>query len=352
MVQSLKTRDREILEILISDYIATAAPVGSKAIAKKHDGHLSPATIRSVMADLEELGLLSQPHTSAGRIPTALGLRYYVDCLLKKHDLSEGERGHIEHLYHNSDLSVDEVISGTSKILSAISNYVGLIRTPGWSGIVFKQLEFLQLSRNRVLGIFVSQDGLVQNKVIEVSDDYSFLDLEKINRYCNAAFMGLTLEEARTKILRELEAMENDYDRILARALLYSQEVFSGIPNADLIVDGESRLLNAPEFSDTEKLQDLLRMLEEKKQLLHILDRCREVDGVSIFIGAEVDDAFASETGVHQAVESVSVVSAPYRKDGQIVGTIGVIGPTRMNYSRVVPIVDFTARVLEDVFRS
>jgi heat-inducible transcriptional repressor len=229
---------------------------------------------------------------------------------------------------------------------------VGLIRTPGWSGIVFKQLEFLQLSRNRVLGIFVSQDGLVQNKVIEVSDDYSFLDLEKINRYCNAAFMGLTLEEARTKILRELEAMENDYDRILARALLYSQEVFSGIPNADLIVDGESRLLNAPEFSDTEKLQDLLRMLEEKKQLLHILDRCREVDGVSIFIGAEVDDAFASETGVHQAVESVSVVSAPYRKDGQIVGTIGVIGPTRMNYSRVVPIVDFTARVLEDVFRS
>jgi len=182
MVRSLSTRDQEILEILISDYIATAAPVGSKAISKKHNLHLSPATIRSIVADLEEMGLLTQPHTSAGRVPTVQGLRYYVDCLLKRHDLSDGDRDIVRRAYDDSELGVDEIITRTSSILSAISNYVGLIKTPGWSGIIFKQLEFIRLSRGRLLGIFVSQEGLVQNKIIEVSDDYSFLDLEKINR--------------------------------------------------------------------------------------------------------------------------------------------------------------------------
>jgi len=352
MMRPLSTRDQEILEILISDYIATAAPVGSKTISKKHNGLLSPATIRSIMADLEEKGLLVQPHTSAGRVPTIQGFRYYVDCLLKRRDLSDEERNRVRRFYDNPDLGVEEIIGRTSSILSAISNYVGLIKTPGWSGIVFKQIEFIQLSHGRLLGIFVSQDGLVQNKVIEVSEEYSYLDLEKINRYCNATFMGLTLREAHTKISSEFEAIKDDYDRLFARALLFSQEVFAGVPNADLIFDGGSRLLAAPEFSDATKLRHLLEMLEEKKQLLHILDRCSEVDGVSIFIGAEAKGIDPDESLPCEAMDAVSVVTAPYRKDGQMVGTIGVIGPTRMDYSRIVPIVDFTARVLEDLLSS
>jgi len=341
MVKSLSQRDQEILEILISDYISTAAPVGSKTISRKHNGRLSPATIRSITADLEERGLLMQPHTSAGRIPTAQGFRYYVDCLLKCHDISNEDREKVRQFYDVEDMSVDEVIARTSKLLSTISNYVGLIRTPGWNKILFKQIEFIQLSRGRLLGIFVSQEGFVQNRVIDVSEDYSYPDLEKINRYCNSAFLGLTLNQARAKIALELEAAENDYDRLLARALLFSQEVFSGVPDADLIVDGESRLIAAPEFSNVGRLRELLDVLEEKKQLLHVLERCRETDGVRIFIGAEAQD----KTGM----ESVSVIMAPYRKEGQVLGTIGVIGPTRMDYSRVVPIVDFTAKVLEDI---
>lgn len=337
----LSKRDQEILEILISDYISTAAPVGSLAISKRHMGRLSPATIRGVMADLEGMGLLMQPHTSAGRIPTARGFRYYIDCLLKCHDLSNDERENVRKFYNTNDPSVDDVMARTSTLLSTISNYVGLIRTPGWDKIVFKQLEFIKLSHGRLLGIFVSQEGFVQNRVIEISEEYTYPDLEKINRYCNSTFLGLTLEEARAKIAREVESVEEDYDRLLARALLFSQEVFASVPNADLIVDGQSRLISAPEFSDGTRLRELMEILEEKKQLLHLLDRCGEVDGVKIFIGAE-----AGEAG---AMESVSVVTAPYRKDGQVLGTIGVIGPTRMDYSRVVPIVDFTAKVLEDL---
>jgi heat-inducible transcriptional repressor len=341
MMSSLSKRDREILDILISDYISTAAPVGSKAIACKHKGNLSPATIRSVMADLEEKGLLMQPHTSAGRMPTAQGLRYYVDCMLKCHDLSDDERDKVRKFYNSNETSVDEVIGRTSKLLSTISNYVGLIQTPGWDRIVFKQLEFIRLSSRRLLGIFVSQEGFVQNRVIDVSEEYSYPDLERINRYCNQAFLGLTLEDARAKIARELEIAESDYDRLLAKALLFSQEVFSGIPDSDIIVEGQSRLTFEPEFSNAARLRDLMEILEEKKELLHLLDRCREVDGIKIFIGAEA--------GEIAAMERVSVVAAPYHKDGQVIGTIGVIGPTRMDYSRVVPIVDFTAKVLEDI---
>ncbi len=341
MAEPLSKRDQEILDILISDYISTAAPVGSKTIAGKHNANLSPATIRSVMADLEERGLLKQPHTSAGRVPTAEGLRYYVDCLLRCHDLSRDEREKVRRFYNSNELSVDEVIGRTSKLLSTISNYVGLIQTPGWDRIVFKQLEFIALSRGRLLGIFVSQEGFVQNRVIDVSEEYSYPDLERINRYCNSAFLGLTLEDARAKIASELEIAKRDYDRLLARALVFSQEVFSGVPDSDIIVEGEEHLMDSPEFSDTGRLRELIEVFEEKKELLHLLDRCREVDGVKIFIGAEA--------GGVAAMEQVSVITAPYRKDGHVIGTIGVIGPTRMDYSRVVPIVDFTAKVLEDI---
>lgn len=345
MDHSLTDRDREVLEILISDYISTAQPVGSKVISQRHTGRLSSATIRTVMADLERLGFLKQPHTSAGRIPTAQGLQYYVDCLLKCHDLSGDEREKVKGFFAAEDLSVDDVISRTSKLLSTISNYVGLIRTPGWDRIVFKQIEFIGLSRRRLLGIFVSQEGFVQNRVIEVNEEYSYPHLEKINRYCNQAFLGLTLEDARAKIARELEVAERDYDKLLLRALLFSQEVFSGVPNADVIVEGESRLFGTPELSNAGHLKELLDILDEKKYLLHLLDRCREVDGVKIFVGSDA----APEEKEGQAMGSVSLVTAPYRKDGKVLGTIGVIGPTRMDYSRVVPIVDFTAKVLEDI---
>lgn len=350
MAEPLSERDREVLEILIADYIATAAPVGSMAISKKHMSRSSSATIRSIMADLEQMGFLSQPHTSAGRIPTAMGFRFYVDSILKYRDLSPEEKDEVYSRYFNEkDLSVEEMLGRTSRALSSISRCVGLVGTSSLGQMLFKQIEFIPLSRGRLLGIFVSQEGFVQNKIVEISEEYTYTDLEKINNYCNSAFMGLSLDDARSKIARELELIEKDYDNLLKHALLFSKELFNVVGDADLLFNGESHLLEKPEFSDVDKLKNLLRVLEEKKQILHLLDRSREAGGVRIFIGQESGIQLGDGPGINEAIESVSVVAAPFRKGGRVLGTLGVIGPMRMDYSRVVPIVDFTAKMLEDL---
>lgn len=341
IVDSLSGRDREVLEILISDYIATAMPVGSKSISLKHRDRYSSATIRSILADLEAKGLLLQPHTSAGRIPTTKGVRYYVDSILKCRDLSKEEQEEIYKRYQGAaDLGVEEIINRTSKVLSTISHYVGLVGTSHMDQVFFKQMQFVSLSRKRLLGIFVSREGIVQNKIIDVDEEYSYPDLEKINNYCNSVFLGLTLEDARSKVEKELESIEKDYDRLLSKALIFSKEVFSAVTGNDLVFDGESHLIDQPEFADSNQLKELLGMLEEKKQLLHLLSRCKQASGIQIFIGAEVGN---------KAMDSVSIVIAPFKKEGRILGTLGVIGPMRMEYSHVVPVVDFTAKLLEDI---
>jgi heat-inducible transcriptional repressor len=352
MSEILNERDREILEILISDYIATALPVGSKTISKKHRGRYSAATIRSIMADLEKMGLLRQPHTSAGRIPTARGVRYYIDSILQCRELSSEEKKEVRRRYADAaDLSVDEIIGRTSKVLSAISRHVGLVSTSNMDQVVFKHIQFLPLSSRRLLCIFVSQEGFVQNKIVEVDREYTYPDLEKINNYCNSAFLGLTLEDARRKIIKETERIKKDYDHLLSRALIFSKEVFQAAAGGDIVFDGESHLVGEPEFLSAEKLRNILFMLEEKKQLIHILDRCKEADKVNIFIGAEVQGKgfFEENPDILKTMESVSVVTAPFKKDGRVLGTLGVIGPIRMDYSRVVPVVDFTAKLLEDI---
>lgn len=357
MTNSLSKRDQDVLEILISDYIASASPVGSKAISKKHKGNLSPATIRNIMAELERIGLLTQPHTSSGRVPTAKGLRYYVDSILKCEDLGsvalgsvtfdESEKDKLARLNRISDSdNMNDIIENVSRVISEISHYVGLITIPARDRIVFKQLEFMPLSSRRLLGIFVSREGFVQNKIIDVTEDYTLLDIERINRYCNSAFLGLTLEDAHAKIASELKAAEADYDNLLIKALFFSNELFLSVPNDEVVINGTSELFNLPEFKDTLAMRDLMDVLKEKKQILHILTRCGETDGVNIFIGSE---SLKDKTKENQIMESVSIVSAPYKRGKSVLGSIGVIGPVRMDYSRVVPIVNFTAKVMEDI---
>ncbi|HPQ81108.1 MAG TPA: heat-inducible transcriptional repressor HrcA [bacterium] len=336
----LAERDREILRILIADYIATADPVGSRTIAKKYHGHLSAATIRNVMSDLTEMGLLAQPHTSAGRIPTGAAFRYYVDSLLKRRELSDAEMEAIRERCEGDERSVGAVLARTSRMLAAVSHYVGIVATPRAERTAFKQIEFVPLSRRRILGILVSQDGSVENRLIEVGEDLTYPELERISNYCNHAFFGLTLDEAREKVRRELETERADYDRLIKKAMVFSGEVLESVHRGDLVVDGEVQLLDAPEFAETEKFKRIVEALEEKQKVLHMLERCSEGEGVKIFLGAD------AEVG---GVDLVGVVSAPYFKEGRMVGTLGVIGPMRMDYSRVVPIVDFTAKVLGDV---
>ncbi|MFH0799100.1 MAG: heat-inducible transcriptional repressor HrcA [Pseudomonadota bacterium] len=343
MNSQLTDRDREIFRILVADYIATADPVGSRTIAKQHPGHLSPATIRNVMADLTEMGLIAQPHTSAGRVPTDAGFRYYVDSLLKRRELSEGEMGAIRERCMGDERGIQIVLQRASRMLAAVSRYVGIVATPAAERVAFKQIDFVPLSRRRILGIFVSQDGQVENRLVEAGEDLTYAELERISNYCNQAFAGLTLDEAIQKAGRELSDERADYDHLLKKAMLFSKQVLDGASGSELVVDGEAQLLDAPEFAEAEKFRKILDMLEEKQGILHILERCREGEGVRIFVGADAE---------MDGVDTIGLVGAPYFKDGKMVGALGVIGPMRMDYSRVVPIVDFTAKVLGDALET
>ncbi len=336
---TLSTRDRDILELLIADYIATAQPVGSRTIAKHHPANLSAATVRNVMADLEERGYLWQPHTSAGRIPTQRAMRYYVDSLIHVRQLDEAVREHIRECLHDSNASVETVLRRASNILSALSHYAGIVSSPGADQIAFKHIEFLPLARKRLLGIFVAQSGQVQNTIIECDREHTYPELERINNYCNTMFVGLTLSQAREKVKKQLVADELNYDKILRRAMIMSHALLNDVPDGDLMVEGEQQLLETPEFSNISSLRAILAALEEKRQIMGILSKCLESEGVKIFIG--------SESSI--PVEGVSLVTAPYRQGGKVIGTLGVIGPTRMDYSSVIPVVDFTAKLLGDL---
>jgi len=343
MTNDVTKRHLEILDILVSDYIASAQPVGSRTIARKHYGHLSPATVRNAMADLTELGFLKQPHVSAGRIPTAQGMRLYVDTLLKCRDLSQEEMEAIRERCLGDERRMDAVLSRTSRMLAAVSHYAGMVITPDAGRLVFKQIEFIPLSRGRLLGIFVSQDGMVQNRLIEVGEDLSYPEIERINNYCNQTFLGLTLEDALDKARRQLEEERADYDRLLKQAMTLSKELMGGIPSSELVVEGEMQLLSEPEFAKTDEFKKVMAAMEEKRSMVKLLERCNEADGVRIFVGAD--------SGMGE-MESVGIVGAPYLKDGKVVGALGVIGPMRMDYSRVVPIVDFTSKIVSDMLDS
>lgn len=336
---TLSIRDGDILELLIADYIASAQPVGSRTIAKRYSARLSAATVRNVMADLTERGYLQQPHTSAGRVPTERAMRYYVDTLMNVHELDEHERDIIRERFDGADTGLDKILRRTSSILSTISHYAGIVTCPHADQIAFKHIEFLPLARNRLLGIFVDQSGTVQNTIIEIDREFTYPELERINNYIARTFVGLTLSEARAKSKRELENEQTDYDKLLARAMMMSHELLNSVTDGEVVIDGERHLMESPEFAEVDKLKELLNALEEKRQIVKLLDQCDGNDGVKIFIG--------SESSV--PVEGVSLVTAPYRRSGRIIGTLGVVGPTRMDYSRVIPVVDFTAKLVGDL---
>ena len=256
--EALNERYREVLSLLVTDYIATSDAVGSRQISEKTAQHLSSATIRNVMADLEEMGYLAQPHTSAGRIPTEQGLRYYVDSLVEQRPLSEGEKNAIQNQYKVAEKDIRSLMLKTGKVLATISQYAGLVLTPKWEKTVFKHIEFLPLSHGRLLGIFVSQTGMVENRILEVREEFNYPELEKINNYCNARFVGLTLEEAREKSAQELTQTHKEYDKLLSKALLFSHELLNNIQPAELLMEGEAQLLEVPEFATMEKAKELM----------------------------------------------------------------------------------------------
>lgn len=340
IMNALTQRDIDILSLLISEYTATAMPVASARLAGVGTTGLSSATIRNILARLESLGLLTHPHTSAGRVPTTAGFRFYVNLILGRRVLSKEEKLSIEKQFSAEPLNIEEALKRAGKILSLVSNYTGIVVMPRPQNTTFKHMEFLPLSAGKLLGIFISREGAVHNRVIDIGEDYSYPDLEKISHYCNKIYYGCNLEDARQKAVKEFEEERARYDRLISKALLWSKELFDEAGVEEMLVEGETKFLSTPEFSDVDKLKQVLSALEEKKGIMHLLTKAAESDDVCVFIGAE---------SKYEPVADCSIVTAGYKRGGAIAGMLGVIGPTRMDYSRVIPTVDFTAKLVSNM---
>jgi heat-inducible transcriptional repressor len=336
MVDNLSDRSKKILEAIIEDYIGTAEPVGSRSISRRHGFSLSPATIRNVMADLEELGFLASPHTSAGRIPTDKAFRFYVDSLLTLRCIDPEQEELIKRQCRLYGSDVGDILKETSKLLSSMSHYMGVVVTPRFNTTIFRHIEFIKLGGRRLLAILVSKSGIVQNKIIETDEDIDSEDLVRMSNYLNTLLEGLSIAELRNRILREMQDEKVLYDEMLAKALRLSEQTLCE-NGTEIIIEGQVNILDQPEFADVEKMKEIFRTFEEKSQLISLLDRCMESEGVHIFIG--------SENYIDQMAK-MSVITAPYMSGNNTVGVLGVIGPTRMGYDRVIPIVDYTARLL------
>ena len=329
-------RTRRILHDLIDEYIHTGSPVGSQTLARKGID-LSPATLRNIMAELEEMGYLFQPHVSAGRVPTEKALRFYVDSILEVRILTRAEREIIQQQYRYTEMELTALLKDTSQILSSISRNISVVVIPKFIYTVFKLMEFISVSRNRVLVIFVSQSGVVQNKIVEVEEDIPQAELDKYARYLNELLKGLTLQEVKQKIVEEMQKEKNRYDLLLSKALSLSTKALEIDEQAEIYVDGKLNLLEYPEFSEVKKMKRILQTIEEKERLLKLLNKAIEAQGVQIFIGSENE---------LQEMEGCSFITSTYSRENHVLGALGVIGPTRMDYERIIPIVDYTAKIV------
>jgi len=325
----LDDRAKLLLKTLVERYIAEGQPVGSRTLSRASGLDLSPATIRNVMSDLETLGLIASPHTSAGRIPTARGYRLFVDTMLT------AQR---EHLAAPS-LAPDQpqkVIANAANLLSSLSQFVGVVMAPRRASI-FRQIEFLRLSDRRLLVIIVSPDGDVQNRVIFPETDYSQSQLVEASNYINAHYAGLSIEQVRDRLQSEVEQLRGEIAELMQAAVKVSSEVLTEAQD-EVVISGERNLLAVTDFSsDMGHLRRAFELFEQKAQLMRLLDVSSQAEGVRIFIGGE-----------SQVVpfDDLSIVSANYEVDGQVVGTLGVIGPTRMPYDRMIQIVDITSKLV------
>ncbi|MDY0300467.1 MAG: heat-inducible transcriptional repressor HrcA [Trichlorobacter sp.] len=333
---NLSQRSKQILEAIVEDYIATAEPVGSSAVAKRHAMALSSATVRNVMASLEELGLLASPHTSAGRIPTDKGFRFYVDSLVSLRQISHKEKRQILRHYRETGGNLADLLQEASRALSLLSNYTGIVMAPSFTQGNFRHIEFIRLSANRLLVILVAGNGNVQNRIVETEQDFTAEDLVRMGNYLNSILEGLTIRQVRDKILAEMADDKTRYDQFLANALELSCQVIPDEQN-ELYIAGQSRIFEQPEFADVSKMREILAAFEEKGQLVRLLENCMNANGVQIFIG--------SETPLKE-MSGMSLITSTYMTDSNTIGLLGVVGPTRMGYSSVIPIVDYTARLV------
>ena len=331
----LDKRAQTLLKTLIERYIAEGQPVGSRTLSKFSGLELSPATIRNVMSDLEELGFIASPHTSAGRIPTALGYRLFVDSLLTVKPLQKDVLSEIEGAIHPDQPQL--VLSHASQLLSQLTAFAGIVVTPRRQQPRIRQIEFLSLSEKRVLLIIVTTDGDVQNRILFTQRQYSPSELTEAANYLNQNCLGLDFDQVRSRLVDELRQLRADMSELMTAALEVGNQAVADT-SKQYVISGEKNLLGVEDLSSNmARLRRLFDLFEQRTGLAQLLDLSSRAEGVQVFIGGESGIA---------PLDECSVVTAPYEVDGQIVGTIGVIGPTRMAYERVIPIVDITAKLM------
>lgn len=342
---TLDPRARQLLRTLIGRYIHSGEPVGSQTLARHAGLDVSPATIRNILSDLEDAGLLSAPHASAGRVPTAQGYRLFVDSLLQVRPLPEADVARLRSELPAGS-GTQALLGSASELLSAMTHFVGVVSVPRREQFAFRRIEFLPLDAQRVLGILVFADNDVQNRVIQTRRPYDASELERIGNYLNAHFAGRTLTDIRRTLLHELRSARAEMESLLAHSVELAEQVLAP-DRDDMVLAGQTRLMGLQELSDLERLRELFEAFARKREILQLLERTVDAPGVRIFIG--------EETGL-ASLDGVSVVTASYRAggapDGQVLGVLGVIGPTRMAYDRVIPVVQAAADALGDAFRS
>jgi len=337
----LSERAQQLLRALIESYIRDGQPVGSRALSRESGLSLSSATIRNVMADLEELGFVASPHTSAGRIPTDKGYRFFVDTLLHVRPLDSVAVSEMRRQFDTSHDSSKALVAAASQLLSSVTQLAGVVTLPRSQQASITQVEFVTLSENRVLVVLVFNDREVQNRIIQLERYFSPDELKRASNFLNEQFRGRTLPQVRQEILRQIKEAHEHMNTLMLDAISVAQQVFApeskDEDRLEYVIAGETNLMGVAALSSVERLRRLFEAFNEKRDFLHLLDQSLRAEGVQIFIG--------HESG-YQVLDDCSVITAPYGDGESVIGVLGVIGPTRMAYERVIPIVDMTAKLL------
>lgn len=340
--EGLDERTRRVLMAVIHNFIHTGEPVGSRTVSKRFDFGLSPATIRNIMSDLEELGFLEQPHTSAGRMPTDQGYRFYVDNLREIATLSQEESAFISQHYAPYHGEVDEVMAATSRLLSEVSRYAGVVLHI-FAITLFKRMEFVKIRGRQVLAIFVMESGMVHNKLIMLDSDMTQEELYQIANYLNQEFSGQPLRTVREHVLERIAEEKARYDLLEQQALMVGAKLFaeSTEGESDIYLGGTANIMDQPEFaSNLEQMKELFKAFEEKNRLISLLDKCLDTPGVHVILGSETP---------FKDIRECSFVTHTYNYDNRTIGVLGVVGPKRMVYPRIMAIVDHTATIVSKV---
>lgn len=342
LVIELTDRDQKVLEAVVIDYIQSGEPVGSRTISKRYGLHVSSATIRNIMCDLEDQGLLQQPHTSAGRVPTEKGLRLYLDYIMRSTRLAEQEKALILQAYRESKRDIQELLRKTSKVLSNFCRQAGVVLWPKLKLTRFKHIEFIRLRQGQILVILISESGLLHQRLLDVDEDLVQDDLDKYSRYLNELLQNVPLGEVRQRILVEMKNEKVLFDQLYGRALEISRRVFqTNMEDSEVYIEGRTNLLNSPEFADVDRMRRVLEAFENKSRIIRLLDMAlKPSEGAQIILGTESELV---------ELQEISLISSPYRQGETTVGVLGVIGPVRMDYSRIIPIVEFTASLLSQL---